>query len=170
MQNRNWIKKVGNVAYYVLIVLLVVLLINSFSNRSDAVYNVVGFRNYTILTGSMEPKIDPGDLVIVKKENPNNLKVGDVITFNKVDENIVVTHRIIGEKDNGFITKGDNNNIHDDGILEKQNVIGKVVLTIPKVGYVFVFFARPLVIAGILILLGLSIAWDVLRGKDVKKK
>ena len=169
MQNRNWIKKVGNIAYYLLVVLIIILLINNFSNRSNAVYNIVGFRNYTILTGSMEPKIYPGDLVIVKKENPNDLKVGDIITFNKVDENIVVTHRLIAEKDDGFITKGDNNNVQDDGILKKQDVIGKVVLTIPKIGYIFVFFAKPLVIAAILIILGLSIGWDVLRKKDDKE-
>nr|WP_317283096.1 signal peptidase I [uncultured Sellimonas sp.] len=55
---------------------------------------LMGYEEMAVLTGSMEPKYPVGSLIYVKEENPENLKVGDVITY-RLSEDTVVTHRIV---------------------------------------------------------------------------
>ena len=162
MESKSRIRKlsISNIVFYILMMLSVFLILNIISQKSDKVYNIIGFRTYTVLSGSMEPNIDPGDLVVTIKSN--NFKEGDIITFN--NKNQVITHRIEEIRDTEFITKGDNNNSVDSDIVVKNNIIGKVVLTIPKVGYIFKFLSQSWVIAVELILLGFIIIFNS-RGK-----
>ena len=95
----------------------------------------------SVLTGSMEPNYNVGDIVIVKKTDTDELKSKDVITFYSKDpdmEGQIVTHRIIDiTEENGqrlFETKGDNNKIADLEKVEEDDVIGKVEGRIPYVG------------------------------------
>ena len=61
-----------------------------------------------ILTGSMKPAIDPGDVVIVRKAEAGDVKIGDIIQYWRGD--IFIIHRVIDIKETGeFQTKGDNN-------------------------------------------------------------
>lgn len=95
-----------------------------------------------ILTGSMKPIINPGDIVVIKKiqdvKDIENLKIGDVIQFKRGD--ILIVHRIIDfdeNKDDGLIyyrTKGDNNSAEDKEIVNPNDVKGTVYKTIPKLG------------------------------------
>jgi signal peptidase len=98
-----------------------------------------------VLTGSMEPDIKPGDLVVtrgVDASNQNNLAVGDVIVFLPYpDDPTVVTHRIISISTSttgvSYVTKGDNNNAPDPwGPVAASHVRGEVVYVVPKVGFV----------------------------------
>lgn len=95
-----------------------------------------------IVTGSMEPLIYPGDVILVKQfyseEDIKALQIGDIIYFQRDD--IVITHRIkdIIFEDNGkysFLTKGDNNSVEDVRLVRPEEVKGKYVLAIPKIGY-----------------------------------
>jgi signal peptidase len=95
-----------------------------------------------IATGSMEPMIKPGDVILVKKitdmEGVNNLKVGDVIQFKR--DSILISHRIIevvnDEKEGlGFKTKGDNNSAIDSRIVKPQELKGTIEHVVPKVGW-----------------------------------
>lgn len=91
----------------------------------------------TVATGSMEPKVNVGDVVIVCQTNPDDLKKGDIIQYQGDD--FTVIHRIceIKTNDNGetyFVTKGDNNNAVDANPVTKSQVLGKVVLTVPYAG------------------------------------
>lgn len=94
-----------------------------------------------ILTGSMEPQIQVGDVVVIRKmlveEDINNLKVDDIINFQREDINI--THRIdkIFEDEAGnlsFQTKGDNNQSVDQILVLPNDIKGIVVKVVPKVG------------------------------------
>ena len=78
----------------------------------------------------MKPAMDPGDVIFIKKINVDNLKAGDIITFQK--EKFIATHRIIKFEDKSIITQGDNNNLADDP-LTKENVIGKYMFKVPKI-------------------------------------
>ena len=93
----------------------------------------------------MEPKFYPGDLVISLHKNRANIKEGDIITFREDDE--IVTHRIIDKTQEGYITKGDNNNAVDSFAVSNDNIIGKVLFDIPNAGYIIQFLAKPMVIA-----------------------
>jgi len=104
---------------------------------------VFGYGKAVVATGSMEPAIAPGDMIIFHEQE--NYKVGDIVVFEA--ENFV-THRIIETTENGFITQGDANNT-DDGEILREQMIGKVVLIVPKVGYAVDFVKSPF---GILVL------------------
>lgn len=111
---------------------------------------VFGFHVYTVLSGSMEPNYHVGSLVYVKEASVDELKEGDVITFMLKSESDIATHRIVevvpDEKDPGVIryrTKGDANNVEDATLTRYENVIGKVVFTIPYMGYLANYIQHP---------------------------
>lgn len=104
---------------------------------------------YTVLSGSMEPNYHVGSIIYVKDVPPATLQVGDAISF-MISENTVATHRIIevipDENDPDVIrfrTKGDNNEIADTNPVHCNNVLGKVVGTIPLLGYVSDYIQNP---------------------------
>lgn len=138
-----------------LIIVLVALSIMLISSKSQLGYDIVGYRSYTVLSGSMEPTYYPGDVVIIKNKNRVNLSVNDVVTFKEDDK--IITHRISEIIDKGYITKGDNNELEDDNILAEEDIIGKVVFKIPKVGYIIEFLAKPYMIAVEMIILAVVI-------------
>lgn len=90
-----------------------------------------------IATGSMTPAINIGDVAIIKKCNPNNLKVGDIIEYQMPD--FTVVHRVVGIKqENGkfyFTTKGDNNSSNDKNLVTEEQLIGKCLFKIKYLGY-----------------------------------
>ena len=109
--------------------------------------SLFGFRYYTILTPSMAPTYQVGDMVFVKLANADTINVGDVITFNPSSESdAYLTHRVAEKIDNYegtgvtcFRTKGDANNAEDSFLIDENRVIGAVNFYIPKMGYVFRF-------------------------------
>ena len=96
-----------------------------------------------VYTGSMEPAIPVGSVVVIKPVDPETLKVGDIICF-QFSEPTSITHRIINITNEGFITKGDANEDPDQWIVKKENVIGKAVFTIPFIGYIGYFVRTPI--------------------------
>jgi signal peptidase len=107
------------------------------------------FQPALVGSGSMEPKMHAGDVVIVAKVPADNVELNDVIQF-RVPEGATVMHRVIEiqETEDGgkfFITKGDANDKPDSEPVIPENVVGKAVMTIPKVGWASVvvkqFFA-----------------------------
>jgi len=113
-------------------------------------YSAPTFNAYVVLTGSMLPEIQVNDVVITKKVEAEDLDVGDIITFASTDSRFagtIITHRIIKKNpgvDGGgitFQTKGDNNNVADSALVPAANIYGKVILKIPKLGYLQEFLA-----------------------------
>jgi signal peptidase len=105
---------------------------------------VGGDQSYVVLTGSMEPAISTGDVVVVQRVNPASVAVGDVIVFERAGRNVPTTHRVVertttstGEL--GFVTKGDANEDPDSGVAAGSSLVGRVMLTIPFIGYVIEF-------------------------------
>jgi len=96
-----------------------------------------------VYTGSMEPAIPVGSVVVIKPVDPETLKIGDIICFT-LTEPTSITHRIKNITDEGFITKGDANEDPDQWIVKKENVIGKAILTVPFIGYLGYFVRTPI--------------------------
>jgi signal peptidase len=93
-----------------------------------------------VLSGSMHPYMRVGDMVVTESVNPNDLVVGDVLTFRMPgeDDDVFVTHRIVsieGSDTLVFQTKGDANEEKDDFLIYSEDVIGKVTFVIPFAGY-----------------------------------
>lgn len=135
--------KILNIVVTCIVVLLV---LNLITTKSDKMFKLIGFRSYTVLSGSMEPKFYPGDMVITQHKDKVDIKVNDIVTY-KDNEGVIITHRIIEETDEGYITKGDNNNVNDADILKEENIIGEVKFSIPKAGYVMNLLSNPKAIA-----------------------
>ena len=113
-------------------------------------YSAPTYNAYVVLTGSMLPQIQVKDVVVTKKTKPTDLKEGDVITFASADTRFlgtIITHRIIKKnydaqtKSYTFQTKGDNNNVADSALVPQNNIYGRVILKIPKLGYLQEFLA-----------------------------
>lgn len=115
------IKIIKNIILDIVIVFLVAAIIVGHLNKTKP----VPFFNYyffTVLTGSMQDTLYPGDNIIVKKQD--NYKVGDIVTY-KADE-VYVTHRITKINGNQITTKGDANTTEDPP-FDRKNILGKFV-------------------------------------------
>ncbi|WP_195987203.1 signal peptidase I [Clostridium sp. D53t1_180928_C8] len=121
--------------------ILAIALIGNISSKFDSVYNLIKFKSYVIVSNSMQPTIDPGDVIFIKKSNVNNLEVGDIVTFQK--DGFVATHRITEINNDKLITQGDNNNLKEES-LNKSNIIGQYMFRVPKIGYFYYFVGSPI--------------------------
>jgi signal peptidase len=125
--------------------ILVGAVLFSFSTTPDK--SVFGYRYYTVLTPSMSPTYEVGDMIFVKISKPEEINVNDVITFNpSQDSDAYLTHRVIEKYDDYqgtgvicFRTKGDANDSEDSFLIDGERVIGKVTFGIPVLGFVVRF-------------------------------
>ncbi len=85
---------------------------------------IFGIGILKVESGSMEPEISIGDIIIIKE--CEQYKINDIITY-KVDNQYLVTHRIVEGNGNSFVTKGDNNNAIDNKKIAKESIEGKVI-------------------------------------------
>lgn len=140
----NRILKIISSAIFIILVLIMGLIIFyivrvNFLADNDKL-GEVRINMYTILTQSMYPTIKAGDVIVTYKDDNNQYNKGDVITFiSPKNGGITITHRIknVYKVNNqySYKTKGDNNNTADSEVVVGNNVLGKVVLKIPKVGF-----------------------------------
>ncbi|MER2133581.1 MAG: signal peptidase I [Arthrobacter sp.] len=103
---------------------------------------LTGSQTYSVLTSSMAPKYAPGTFLVVKPVPFEELRVGDIITYQiESGKDAVITHRItgIGASQDGevlFTTKGDNNSVEDELPVREVQVRGKLFYAVPYVGFV----------------------------------
>lgn len=117
---------------------------------------------------SMLPNLTDGDLVIVRGVTPEEVEVGDVIVFNLNTPSIkgLVVHRVIEITSNGegslvFKTKGDHNPPTQIERVPEENLVGKVIYTIPSLGSFIRLIRAPPVLFAIGIVIVLLFAWSV---------
>lgn len=161
----NTFKKVWNTVSTVLVVLIVLCAVFLMGSR------LLGFRVYTVLSGSMRPTYSEGDLLYVKKVDPTAVKVGDPITFIVNEDLVVATHRVVrvDAENQRFYTKGDANEIEDGDPVHFNNVIGVPKFAIPLLGYVSNYIQNPpgmyITIAAFAVLIVLVFLPDMLAPK-----
>jgi signal peptidase I len=103
---------------------------------------VTGSQTYSVLTSSMAPKYPPGTFLVVKPAEFDQLKVGDVVTFQiESGRPEVITHRITGftasqDGERLLITQGDNNDVADPDPVSEVQVRGKLFYAVPYVGFI----------------------------------
>ncbi len=132
-----------------------------FSKKNPSFF---GIRTYIIISGSMEPNINIGDIIVVKSTEQKALTKGDIISFR--ENQSIITHRINEvlklDGEIKYRTKGDKNNICDSELVKYENIEGKVILILPKVGKLILFLQKRKVI--ILLFIGFYI-YMLLRKK-----
>ena len=144
----KYIKQIINVVIIIFVVsFAIVVCLQRFSNNEIAFMN---YRLFTVVSGSMKPKYDIGDVLLAKEVDPSKIKNGDDISYlgevgNFKDK--VVTHQVIKiEKDeNGkylFHTKGIAN-LTEDPVVKEEQVYGKIVHEAKLLSFVYGLVAKP---------------------------
>jgi signal peptidase len=156
----NIIFSIGYYAFMVLVVSLAVLL-------AVSAFPVPGnYKVKIVQSGSMEPSIKTGSIVVIRPET--SYAVGDVVTFGrdtKVD--VPTTHRIVEMRTESgqyvFKTKGDANKDADVAEVRQPEIIGKVLLDVPYLGFLLDFAKKPIGFALLVILPATMIVFDEVR-------
>lgn len=132
----------------------------------------LGIRPYIVLSASMEPTIMTGALGYINTKDCEDINTGDIVAFTMGDE-ITVLHRVVGVNQDGtYVTKGDNNDNEDFASLHPSQIVGKVIGSIPKLGYISSWLQtrQGMVIAIGLVVIGLISSWFEDRSDDKKSK
>lgn len=149
---KNAIRFITTVLMYSICLIMIIVFLVFVINFIDKQHNLKNgtnkkdlFSAYTIVSPSMVPAINVLDVVVSMRVNdPEDLEKGDIITFNSTDyrySGVLVTHRIVDiEKTSSgeylFTTKGDNNNTQDSSRISFNEIYGRVLFRIPKIGYI----------------------------------
>lgn len=153
------------VVFIPILLVNVTLIVKSYVNPNQ-VPDFMGYKPFIVLSGSMEPEIMTGDMVLVKNTDAGNLQEGDVIAFKSGEA--VVTHRIMEVKtENGevsYVTQGDANDSPDQTSVKPADVEGIYKNRIPGAGNVAMFMQTTTgMILFVVCPLLLFILWDVIR-------
>lgn len=114
---------------------------------SSHVASLAGYTPLSVVSDSMAPTFNAGDLIIIRSCDPATLQEGDIITFHTIINNefALNTHRIAEIDDQGgarsYVTKGDNNEIADVHMITDGDIVGKFVTRLPKFGRVVEFLS-----------------------------
>lgn len=157
------------------LVINITLIIRSLVHQ-DEVPSVGGIFPLIVLTDSMYPEIQSGDLIICRTEEPENIQVGDVIAFFDPAGNgsSIVAHSVAEiTQVNGqtaWITRGIANNADDAVPVPAENLVGVYSRRIPGLGHVVMFMQSTAglivcVVCPVLLLVG----WDILRRRKYEK-
>jgi signal peptidase I len=96
-----------------------------------------------IVSDSMKPEFQRGDMIITQSIFLTP-EVGDIITFNVINQNYAISHRVVSTSNGAIITKGDNNPRKDDYLTKQENIIAKAIqinnhpLVIKDIGALFI--------------------------------
>lgn len=159
---RKIITKVGTLVLGILVCLLIIILGIQAYNKlivRDETAGILGYNYKTVLTGSMEPAIPVGSIVITKEQS--SYEIEDIISFQ--EEGSVITHRIISIDRERYITKGDANNVADTEEVQQKQILGKVILMIPLLGYLVMWLMSPFGIISLFIIIGI---WYIATGRN----
>lgn len=139
--------------------------------------SIAGRKIYIVMSGSMAPAVQAGSVVVVQPLPAEEVQPGEIITFRGENSRGLTTHRVAHlETENGllFYTRGDANEALDPLPVKAQQLVGKVVLTVPHLGYLL---ACARTREGVMVLFGLavlSVAGELihtcLAGKQQRKQ
>lgn len=169
---------IGIILCVILIPILIInitLIAKSYINK-DEVPSIGGTFPLIVLTDSMYPEIESGDLIICNTAEADEIKVNDIISFFDPASNgtSIVTHRVIEvvEEDGDvfFRTQGDNNNTEDKELVPAENLVGVYKTRIAGAGHIAMFMQST---AGLIICVVLPIillvGYDIIRRRIYEK-
>jgi signal peptidase len=129
------IKTVSDIIFFLGLLLAGLFLISQYSSHKP-------FQFFIVSSGSMEPAIHTGSLVVVTPKL--SYQISDIVTFyTGIDKKSTVTHRIVARNQNQIKTAGDSNNQPDNNFTPVSLVLGKVVYSVPYLGYLAAFAKTP---------------------------
>ncbi len=177
------IKKILIIILYLLLIptiLFSIFLMFVELGNSDEVPSFFNMDIYIVVSESMSPKININDIILVKKGYSNDqYKEGNIITYLRADGELI-THRIESVTKVGllraYITKGDNNEEIDEFPVTYDQIVGRVVLVMPKLGAVVGLLKNKIFFAMCILFLVLIVIYDrynrnkILQRKKTREK
>lgn len=158
------------------LVINITLIIKSSVNKSE-VPNVGGYLPMIVLTDSMNPEIESGDLIICHTIDAGSVKENDIIAFFDPagDGTSIVTHRVIEiVNEDGrlfFRTKGDNNNTEDKDLVPAENLVGIYKMCIAGAGNIAMFMqTKTGLVVCVIIPIILLVGYDIIRRRIYDRK
>lgn len=91
---------------------------------------MAGYEALSVMSGSMSPAVNAGDMVYLKSINADDIEIGDVMAFFLTEKQLVL-HRVIRKEGKQLITKGDANETEDFLPVRPEQIYGKMVFHIP---------------------------------------
>lgn len=161
-----------------IIICNVILIVRSYQD-AEKLPMVFGVSPVIVISGSMYPTFDAGDMIVLQKVDPTEIQKDDVICyFADHDKNTAITHRVVEVQTGSdgspvFVTRGDANNTEDRTAVTADMVQGRYTgVCIPNLGNVAVFLQSPMgMVLCIVLPLALILLWDgVRRGVASKKR
>jgi signal peptidase len=134
--------------------------------------SLVGGRTLTVLSGSMEPALGVGDIVINSKVSPADVRVGDIVTFSDPEgTGKLITHRVrrmrIADGTAHVVTKGDNTNSVERWDIPASGSFGRVEYRVPLLGFLVFWLHGPFARIGLIVIPALLLAgfelWRIWR-------
>lgn len=127
-------------------------------------FNLIPFNIFIITSGSMNPAVPAGSLVLTQQLG--QYQIGDIISFTQPNRSNLVTHRVVGTNQSGttFVTQGDANEDPDPAPIPQINVQGKVLYYLPHIGQLISWLqTKTGILLGILLPASLLIVWEVFQ-------
>lgn len=168
------LKRLWDILFIGIVILIVFYLLINIRGmgQKDYIPGLGPYKIMSVLSGSMSPTFNAGDVIVGKTINPHDLKQGDIITFRF--ENSLTTHRVMNviNKDGKllFKTKGDNNNVEDLEPVGNEKIISKYLFRVPLIGFVIMFMKGTAGVISICFLITLSIFINAYKGRNKKGK
>ncbi len=177
MTETRW-KKAGAVFSNTVLVLLtaIALLLAFFllqSRLTGTDPTLAGYRVCIVMSGSMEPAVKVGSVVVVQPLAAEEVQPGDIITYRGESSGTLTTHRVDHlDTANGlqFYTKGDANDALDPLPVPVRQLAGRVALTVPYLGYLLAYARTREGLAALFGLAALIVAGGLIRNCMVEKK
>ena len=153
------IKGIKNIILKIIYILLIIYI-------SIFIPKLWGQNPLVIISGSMEPTLHVGGILYYQEKNIDEYEIGDVLVYKTEAHNI--SHRIVEQEDECFITKGDANNTYDKELVCQDTILGKGTnWSIPYIGYYadYIYSHKYLIYISI-VLISLDLVFD--KKKEVK--
>lgn len=174
-KKKSVLKRILNIVLTIVILLLAfVLVVTTVTRITGNTPSIFGYSILRVTTGSMEPELMVGDVILTKEvDDVNSLQVCDVITYRgTIGEyaNMMITHKIVKApyEENGktyVITKGVANDIEDQPV-EASRITAKLVCKIPFLDWLYSFFLTPWGLLTAIVLIFVAFAgefWNIFK-------
>jgi signal peptidase I len=134
--------------------------------------NLFHAKSLTVMSGSMEPTIGTGDVIVAQQISPMDARVGDIVSFrDPLEHDRVITHRVreihVLKDKVEFVTKGDANTNTEHWAIPEDGTIGRVAFHVPRLGYFMVWIHSTLGLLLLIVLptllLGATELWHIWR-------
>lgn len=155
IQGERWVKKeivlrwIESIVMGCLVIIVAMSIFTMIQVKQNPNYipTFFGYKPLSILSGSMRPSLETGDMIFVKTIDAEKVEKGDVISY-WINDDTLITHRVVGiiKQGDGSIsyrTRGDANNVEDNQLVGEEQLLGVLAFGIPKGGYAAHFIRSP---------------------------